>query len=337
MGRHFSGQLGGILKQHLAEIDVDLERDAWFTNALICHPVKGTVKADHAVYCRPNLKTTIEDLEPDVVVLMGLTAIRAFVGMTWKENPGEVERWAGWKIPNISPNTWVIPTYGLGFLLRMDNRMLNRMFVEHLKIAFETRGKPWQTSPDWKSRVEVHYDDKRVAKILRQMIARGGVCGVDYETNCLKPEYVGAEAVSFSVSWEGKKTISYPWRGEAIKATGELLAAESIHKVASNLKMEERWTRFLFGHGVRNWHHDTMIAAHVLDNRKGTKGLKFQAYAKLGMPPYNEHIEPFFQSHGGGHLNRIREVAMEDLLLYGGLDSLLEYQLAKVQRKELGL
>jgi hypothetical protein len=79
-----------------------------------------------------------------------------------------------------------------------------------------------------------------------------------------------------------------------------------------------------------------MIAAHVLDNRKGVTGLKFQAFAQLGQGKYNTHIESLLEAKDKTHINRIHEIDMGDLLLYNGLDSLLEYKLAMKQRKAMG-
>jgi len=79
-----------------------------------------------------------------------------------------------------------------------------------------------------------------------------------------------------------------------------------------------------------------MLAAHCLDNRPGICSLKFQSLVKMGVPIYNRHLEPYLESHGDGHYNRIQEISHKDLLTYGGLDSLLEYKLMRIQRKEMG-
>jgi len=158
----------------------------------------------------------------------------------------------------------------------------------------------------------------------------------DYETNCLKPEYKGAEIKSCSVCWGGKTTIAYPWKGEAIDATIELLKAPHA-KIASNLKFEHRWSKKILGIKVKNWMWDTMIASHVIDNRPGITSLKFQAFVLLGQGNYNRHIEPYLESKKGEHLNNIQEIEIEDLLLYNGLDSLLEYKVAVNQMRRLGV
>ena len=79
-----------------------------------------------------------------------------------------------------------------------------------------------------------------------------------------------------------------------------------------------------------------MQAAHVLDNRPGITGLKFQAYVNMGQPPYDDKVGSYLKSAGSSIPNRIHEVDPKELLLYGGLDSLLEFRLAKIQMRRMG-
>jgi hypothetical protein len=94
-----------------------------------------------------------------------------------------------------------------------------------------------------------------------------------------------------------------------------------------------------------------MVAAHVCDNRRGITSVKFQAYVRLGAPLWNEIIDPYLKGikiynvPGGGppiiikdksHFNKVFEADIMDLLLYNGLDSILEFRVACDQIKELG-
>jgi len=214
----------------------------------------------------------------------------------------------------------------------MKNPLMDRLFLDHLRQAFEIDKDPPEAF-DFRQAIEILYDELEIYEAIRDINRVGGWAAVDYETNCLKPEYPGAKIVSCSIS-NGKRTISYPWVGKAIVATGMFLQSIGTRKIASNLKFEERWTLKMFGRGVVDWGWDTMLASHCLDNRVGICSLKFQSLVKLGVPAYNENIEPYLS--GNGRFNRIEEVEIGDLLLYGGMDSLLEYKLAMRQRKEMG-
>jgi DNA polymerase-1 len=75
-----------------------------------------------------------------------------------------------------------------------------------------------------------------------------------------------------------------------------------------------------------------MNTAHVIDERKHFTSLKFQSYYKWGVPYYGKHIDPYKKGHP---YNRLEEVDLHDLLLYGGMDSLLGGRLRNLQVKEV--
>jgi hypothetical protein len=78
-----------------------------------------------------------------------------------------------------------------------------------------------------------------------------------------------------------------------------------------------------------------MLAAHVLDNREGVTGLKFQAFVHEGVV-YDEHLKGFLKAKKGKTANQIlEEVGLDSLLLYNGMDALLEYEVARKQMKAL--
>ena len=122
---------------------------------------------------------------------------------------------------------------------------------------------------------------------------------------------------------------------ESLKeALSKVLRNPKLKKVASNLKFEERWTRAKLGYSVAGWAWDTMLAAHCLDNRSGITSIKFQAFVLLGIADYASHIEPYLKTKYSNELNRIEELDEDELLLYNGLDSLLEYKVMEKQREE---
>ncbi len=330
-GRPFIGKAGRLLRRSLGEIGADLDRDAWTTNALVCRPPKNATPDEKQIeWCYPNLLRSLKRFEPRVVITLGRAALVSVLHGYWR-NVEALERWVGWKIP--LQEHWLCPTYHPSFLLRMKNGLMDRNFVNDLRHAFDIEEDPPQ-QPDWKKKIEILYDEDQVYEALRAIDRESEWAAVDYETNCLKPDYPNSQIVSCAVS-NGRRTISYPWRGRAIEATGHFLKSERTQKIASNLKMEERWTLAKFGYGVSRWGWDTMIAAHCLDNRPGICGLKFQSFIKLGVPSYNEHIEPYLI--GRGWYNQIRQIEIGQLLLYGGMDAILEYRLAMLQRREMGL
>jgi len=101
-------------------------------------------------------------------------------------------------------------------------------------------------------------------------------------------------------------------------------------KIGQNIKYEDNWCHELLG-PVDGWMWDTMLASHVLDNRAGITGLKFQAYVNFGILDYSSHIEPFLRAPGSNDLNCVEEAPRRDLLLYNGVDSMVTYRLAMKQ------
>jgi uracil-DNA glycosylase family 4 len=341
-GTHFVGNAGERLRRVLDTLDFHLDRDAIQTNAIICHPPKGrTPTANEVAYCRPNLKAALEAHEPHVIVPLGGSAVSSVLGHLWRSDVGSIARWTGWRIPVQNENVWVCPTWHPSHLLTEDDPVLDRQFKGHLEAALALEGRPWDPVPDWRKDVKIVLNPEDAAKWLRRCAAQTvGAIAFDYEANMLKPEGADARCVSCSVAYgrgrEPEKCIAYPWHGEAIEATGELLRSP-IPKIAANMKFEDRWTRKLFGHRVRNLVWCTCIGAHVADNREEITSVKFQAFVRLGMPPWNEHIEPFLKSKGDARVNQIlREIDIKDLLLYNGLDSVLEYRVAVHQMDEMG-
>ena len=340
-GLQFSDSTGDWLSDKLQALGIDMERDCWLTNSIICTIAQVSGLDERVDHCRPNLVKTVRDLNPSVVLLLGRGAVQSMIGSFWKDEIGPLGRWVGWQIPSTKPNCWILPTWHPTYVRRENNPALALHFDRHLAAlpVLAEKGRPWDVVPDYSANVEIILDAKEAARILREWIAEGGgTASVDYENTALKPEYPGAEILCASVCWNGGRTISFPWYGEVIEAMREFLWDKRIAKIAANLKHENRWTIFTFGHGVVNWLWDTMIGTHMLDNRPGgICSLKFQAYVNLGAEAYDDHINQFLRGKGeDGRINVARdEINLNELLLYCGVDSYLEFLLARKQMRQL--
>lgn len=339
-GTQLVGKAGQRLRRELRSMGIDLDEDCWKTNALICRPPNNKTPTDKEIdYCRPNLHKTLRDTKPRVIIPMGLPAIKAVLGggnAIWKEKDlGSMSRWAGWQIPCRKPNVWICPTWHPSYLERMEHKALDLWFRRHLSAAVGLQGRPWRQKPsDPADAVESILRPSEAAAIIRDWEKQGGLAAFDYECDRLKPEAADAQIVSCSVCWEGKRTIAFPWRAEVRDAMSRFLKSPNVRKIASNMKFEERWTRAKLGHRVRRWDWDSMLAAHWLDNRREITGLKFQAFVLMGVSAYDEHLEALLKAPHARAKNRIHEISMKDLLLYNGLDSLLEYEVAQIQKEK---
>lgn len=332
-GVQLVGEAGQILRRSLDKLGIDLD-DCWKTNAVICRPPKNKIEPYMISCCRPTLLKTIKKLQPNVIVILGSSALQSLLYKEWKKDYGPLKRWLGWTIPSRQYKAWLCPTYHPSYLLRTGEQpVMVREFEGHLRQALGKEHTKVETPslPQLQKQVEIIKTTKAAKLRLKDLSKKTGIVAFDYETTGLKPEANWHEIVSVSFCFKGEDTFAFSMRPELMSAVSKVLRNPKLAKVASNLKYEERWTRHFFGHGVRNWHWDTMLAAHILNNTKGICSVKFQAYVLLGIPDYDSHISPFLKSKTANGKNNIHQIDTNDLLMYNGLDSLLEYQVMKKQ------
>ncbi len=333
------GNSGIKLQQCLARLNVNMEEDCWLTYSLICMPAAGIPDDEKRIdYCRPNLLKAIKQLQPEVIILLDESAITSLIKWLWKDKDiGGINRWAGFQIPSQKINAWVCPTFHPSYLLRMNDKTLDLEFMRHLSAAVRLKGRPWPDGPpDYAKQVEIIQSPRAAAVALRDFAGVPRPIAFDYETTTKKPESPHARIVSCSFS-DGTTTLAFPWHGPAIIEAMKLITDARYPKIVSNLDFENRWTRRIMKVPVRGWGWDTMNSAHVLDSRGGITGIKFQSFVRLGQPSYDGHIEPYLRTKGDNVKNRIHEVDLPSLLLYNGLDSLLEWLVAMDQRSQFGI
>lgn len=341
--KHIVGSPRDTLKKALKKHNIDLYRDCWTTSAVICRKSKerdsNYEKANEKIdinieACRPNLLKVIKELNPKAIILLGSTAAKSLIPVIFKNPVDTNHRWNNYCIPCLDYNAWITFTFYPSNIINDKNSAAKVVFNKAIgKLCKKAHKRPWRKIPDYKSHVEIIYNPAKAARELKVITAFGKDIVFDYEANCLKPRTEGAKIYSCSVCCENKRAISFPWKGEAIDAMDNLLKSP-VGKIAANMKFENRWTKVHLGHYVKNWIHDTMIAAHILNNNKKACNLTFQAFVNLGMPCYDQSVKAYLKSTNSSSLNRIHQVDYKDLLLYGGLDSLLTRKLAIKQIKE---
>jgi DNA polymerase len=337
LGTQLIGDAGQCLRKMLKGIGEDLE-DATKTNAIICRPPRNKIADVHIESCRPNLIATVQELKPKVIILLGMSAVKSLIGREWGDSLDVLTKWVGWTIPVHRYGAWVCPTFHPSYVLRMnEDPTLVMQVKQHLRAAYrmQTKELPDTELKTLEKKVEIIRSAREARLRLRDLSQKAGRLAFDYETTGLKPDSPVHRIVSCSFCLEGKDTFACMIDDSTRPLLSRVLQNPDLLKIASNMKFEERWTMAKLGHPVAGWWWDTMLAAHVLDNRQGITSIKFLSFINFGIGDYNSKVKHLLRSETSNGVNRIDEIPADDLLLYNGLDSLLEYKMAIRQRKIL--
>jgi uracil-DNA glycosylase family 4 len=342
-GKPFIGRAGEKLRGTLERYGVDADEDCWIYNSLICHPKdkdgnnrKPTPKEIN--FCRPNVVRTIKELKPRVIIPLGEVAVKSLLGWLWRPKVGAISRWVDWQIPDRQLDAWICPNYHPSWVLRQGgetDEVKDLLFREALKKAVELEGRPGPAPENYVDEVQIIMNPKMVAYMIPCMgySSFDSPVAFDYETDQLKPDGNG-EIICCSMS-DGLTTMVFPWHGKQVKEAMKKFLESPIPKVGQNIKFEHRWSKKELDCDVNNWIHDDMTTAHVLDNKRGITGIEFQAYVLLGQTPWDYDVHEFLKAKGSTKKNRIRECDLRSLLLYCGIDSLIEWHVAQIQMKKL--
>ena len=339
VGKLLCDNAGIWFKDQLKKRKLDFD-DFWITSATQCHSEDPT--RNELSCCFPNITKFIKDNDVKFVWLLGENAIEQWF-MSRFSDLSEL-RWRGLCIPDIERKVWVMPLYHPYHVTDDEkNILVSSQYIRDLEFAIKcTEDKPKLKDlikPDIKN-VTIMKDFEQVCYTLTDLIERPPEYLIfDYETTGLKPYREGHKIASISFCYDFEMSYSFPyqyphWKPFEQKCIKELwikLLKSSAKKVAHNIKFEDVWSRIILKTLVMNWSEDTMIRAHSIDNRPKYSGLKFQAFLHWGIPNYSKEIKPYLENANDKGFNQIMKVPLNKLLLYGGIDSLLEYWLLHQQ------
>lgn len=347
-GLYLTGEKLHVLRSYALSAGLDLEEDCWIAGALAC----GNPDPDHekgkdnlkklalrVEDCRPYLINSIRKLKPDVIVPMGLRAMKSVLSVAFKKAVGEANIWHGWQIPSYVFNAWICPTYSPKEVVNAVNHFKNGdvyslFFRDHIQTAASMVGTPLPSFNlnEAENRIQYIQDVRKLDKLLRPAFNSDKPFTFDYEANCLNAYWGGAKLRTCATYHDGV-CLAFPMVGEAKKYLKRVLQS-STPKRGANTKFEDHWSRVHVGTAVKNWDWDAMLSAHHLDCREGITSVKFQAFVRLGLMPWGEDISPFFVSQDGSKYNRIFDLDLEKLLWYNGIDAIAEAAICEHQKKE---
>jgi len=340
----WQGTSGILLKKALKRFDIDLFEDCISINAVRCLPADkhGTIRTPTGYEmdcCRKYVFEYIKEYKPKTVLLIGNSAIYSVIGKRWKGSIGGIMKWRGWTIPDQDFKTWICPMFHPSYVAREDTKEMKTVWKKDLGAAIAMKDVPFLENKE--PEIEIIEDLNILYDIKKQsdpMIA------FDYETTGLKPHAPGHRIICVSIADTPDHAYVFmmPKTRDERKPFLDILADKAIRKVAQNMKYEHAWSGQKLRVIVENWFWDTMLATHILDNRPGVTGLKFQAYVQFGVADYASEVTGFFKSavKSANGINRIQELVStasgrDDLLKYCGYDSIYEYRLAVLQMEKI--
>jgi len=285
------------------------------------------------------VEKTIQEYAPDIIILLGGSAVSSFLDHRWKKNLGGIMKWRGWVIPDRDYKAWVCPTFHPSYVERMQDEAVEDIWKEDLQQAFSKIGeKPPIFIPPKIEIIEDLSVFDGISNIDTDMVA------FDYETTGIKPHARGHRIVSCAVATNENHAYSFllPTSEEEKQPLIDLFQNEGIVKVAHHMKFEDHWTERRLYTSMSNWGFDTMLSSHILDNREGVCGLKFQSYVNFGIIGYDDEIASYLMSNdrSANAANKIYELlkkpgGKEKLLTYNGYDAVLTFRLAKLHMEKL--
>ena len=350
-GIPWQGRSGKLLKKTYEKYGIDLFEDCLNINACWCSPrdKEGNDRfptIDEVANCRKSTLRIIEEYKPQVIILLGNSAIFSLIGHRWKKDLGTIFKWRGWTIPDQDFHAWVCPTFHPNYIEQNDEGAERIIWEQDLLKAF---GKLNQEIPIYKEPEIEIIEDLSLLEYCKIGSVKARTkptrAAFDFETTGLKPHAEGHQIVCASVAYSADHAYAFmipKTKNERLPFINFLTNPE-IKKIAANMKYEHNWTSTKLRLIVEGWEWDTMQAAHVLDNREGITGLKFQTYVNFGVVDYDSEVSPYLQSvdyKNANSLNRVLELiekpgGKELLMKYCAYDSINEYRLAMLQMERL--
>jgi uracil-DNA glycosylase family 4 len=351
-GTQMIGPAGQVLRFRIAKNWLPYIR---WNNCVRTRPPKNREPTPTEIECcRPSIRRDIEQTKPEAIFGFGNVALRWALGVTGIMN------WRGRRVPvTIGSHTcWFYPMLHPSYVLRTRRFEPDSpdefgcqeefAFACDLKRAFQELDQQQfpaacvHSKEAAISNIEIATGDgeddfKRVKQVL-DLAAQESSCGVDYETNCLRPYTADAKILSIAVAVRGlafafavdhKQAGWTPEQKQEIKKLWtKFLLRAPCRKIAHHLNFEMEWSAKLFGTETlraQPW-DDTEAQAYILDERQGCLSLEF-----LGLQHFGINLKAI------NNLDRknLDKHALSDVLQYNALDAKYHRLLYLKQRHEL--
>jgi uracil-DNA glycosylase family 4 len=306
-GAPFVGRSGRLLRTAIADL-TGLEEDQYaVTNLVRCRPpLNRDPRKTEVQSCSPELIREIKARDPKLIVVLGNNSMNFLAGQTG------ITTFQGHFLQATHPEVKapVLACLHPAYVLRMDHFM--DAFIDAIaQVKDFLEGKVKQKPGI--GEYETVADLDGVKALFKKFRKAKKVVAFDTETGSLTPfqdEFPRLLCFSFS-NEEGKGyTIPFdhedsPWcEGGEKEHEREKVAAQLRHffkgnlpKIAQNEKFDRQHIRKALGVEPERVIGDTMLTHLVLDERRGTHGLKVLAFLYTGMGGYERPLEKYISSH----------------------------------------
>jgi len=342
------------LGRALDQCGVDIYEDCWTFPSIQCPSTSDKHTNLQLRCCKNNWEKVIEELNPHAIWLMGESPFSSFYidKVSDDKNDSRITAtllsWRRWCIPDRKTGAWILPMLHPDIALNgNDYDGINAaVFLKDVRWAVMNSKQPAFVFRNFLKDVTLFTNDQ-FEDLLAVLcsIKNGDTITFDYETTGLKPYRKGHRILTCSIKiLSSKIAFSFPlqWKGHwtpqqqqrLLDVWKYILGNEAIHKIAHNMKFEHIWSKIILGVETKGWLWDTMVTQHLLDARAKLTGLKTQAFLRFGVDEYDDKVRKFMEADLANDFNTLEQVPLEDVLLYNGMDAILEEALYLEQLKQ---
>lgn len=350
-GKPWQGRTGRLLQRALHDIGFDLAVDCVSLNAVNCRPTdeKGWNREPtgfEIACCRTRIvNPAIARYGPKIILLLGGSALSSVLGPLCSYALGaSVGKWRGFTIPIPELGAWVCPTYHPSFVAREADKEhieVDTVWRQDIARALGMLDVPVPEPEDLRRNITVLRTEDEILQAL-SLAHDAELLSYDYETTGTRAVLHEVICVSFCCSADRAYAFMMPQSGSIPAAWAQLMSDNRVGKIAHYMKFENAWTIRHFGVAEINWAWDSLLGAHVVDNRVGICGLDRQAFLYFGIRSWDDLIAPYMAPVDRTDIaspNRIREFIVrygeDECLIYCGIDSLIAFRLAVRQMGEI--
>lgn len=318
-----------------------LDLDKVYITGAVKHRIKDDAGVREIKACKEVVDKEIELYKPKVIVPMGNQSLKSSVDKTGiTKARGRVMEWG---------DKFIVPTFSVASILHNPE---NQTIIESdFKRAWKVVEGFRPTLPNVSYATVTNIDD---ARGLFQILNQQELVTFDIETNdtydddddlgpypykddrrILAISFSFQEGTGFCIPlWIIHNPLSFEDIEEVEQLLREFLENENVKKVAHNGKFDCQYIKVITGITVKNYYADTMLAHHVINEERGTHGLKQLAWTYTDMGGYDDILDHELSLLRGAEKN-LENVPFDTMTFYACADADVTLRLWHIFEKQM--